>query len=79
MRYVFSTGKGNGIYRWAFFGDKNMPEDISVQFELTQAEIRLQEEKEKEINLPVFDNKSINTYTEQQIAQMRQQLASQKG
>jgi hypothetical protein len=35
---------------------------------LTQAEIRLQEEKEKEINLPVFDNKSIATYTEQQIA-----------
>jgi hypothetical protein len=30
MRYIFSTGKGNGIYRWAFFGDKNMPEDITV-------------------------------------------------
>jgi hypothetical protein len=30
MRYIFSIGKGNGIYRWAFFGDKNMPEDITV-------------------------------------------------
>jgi hypothetical protein len=29
MRYLYSVGPGNGIYRWAFFGDRNMPEDIS--------------------------------------------------
>ena len=28
MRYMYSIGPGNGIYKWAFFGDKEMPEDI---------------------------------------------------
>ena len=30
LRYAFTIGKGNGIYRWAFYGDKTMPDDITA-------------------------------------------------
>ena len=33
MRYLFSLGDGNGIFRWSFFGDKEIPSDLSQCFE----------------------------------------------
>jgi hypothetical protein len=30
LRYAFTIGKGNGVYRWAFYGDKTMPDDITA-------------------------------------------------
>jgi len=29
MRFVFSVGELNGIYKWAFYGDSSMPDDLS--------------------------------------------------
>jgi hypothetical protein len=55
MRYLYTVGKGNGIFRWSFFGDKEVPADLTVMFEKTQNEIRREEEKEKEpVLLPTF-------------------------
>ena len=33
MRFIFSLGDGNGIFRWSFFGDKETPSDITHHFE----------------------------------------------
>ena len=35
MRHLYSIGPGNGIFKWAFFGDKEMPHDLTTQFEKT--------------------------------------------
>jgi len=48
MRYLYTVGPGNGIYRWSFHGDKEMPLDMTVLFEKTQAEIKREEEKEQQ-------------------------------
>jgi len=71
MRYIYSVGAGNGIYKWAFFGDKEMPVDLASQCELLPDEIARKEAKESEIPMPTFDQGQLKTYTEQQIAQMR--------
>jgi hypothetical protein len=56
MRYLVSTGPGNGIYRWSFHGDKNEPEDLLALYEKTKVEIQREEIKEQaEITLPTFD------------------------
>ena len=33
MRYLVTIGEGNGIFRWAFFGDKEMLSDPSKYYE----------------------------------------------
>lgn len=38
MRFVFSIGELNGIYKWAFYGDTSMPEDITQHFEELESE-----------------------------------------
>lgn len=47
MRYLYTVGHGNGIYRWAFYGDKDIPSDLTLLFEKTQAEISREEAKEQ--------------------------------
>ena len=37
MRFMFSIGEGNGIFRWSFFGDREMPSDISKCYEELEA------------------------------------------
>ena len=56
LRFLYSVGPGNGIYRWAFFGDNSMPDDVLTLFEKTKVELDLElEKKNKDINLPTFD------------------------
>jgi hypothetical protein len=56
LRFLYSVGPGNGIYRWAFFGDHSMPDDVLTLFEKTKVELDLElEKKNKDINLPTFD------------------------
>ena len=38
MRFVFSVGDLNGIFKWSFYGDKTMPEDIYDYFEELESE-----------------------------------------
>lgn len=33
MRYMYSIGDGNGIFKWSFFGEKEMPSDMSRCYE----------------------------------------------
>jgi hypothetical protein len=33
MRFVYSLGDGNGLFRWAFFGDGDTPSDIERHYE----------------------------------------------
>lgn len=33
MRFVYSIGEGNGVYRWAFYGDREMPIDLYKYYE----------------------------------------------
>ena len=35
LRYLYTVGLGNGIFRWSFFGDREMPTDLTVLFEKT--------------------------------------------
>jgi hypothetical protein len=34
-RYIYTVGQGNGIFRWSFYGDKEVPADLTVLFEKT--------------------------------------------
>ena len=76
MRYLLSVGEGNGLYRWAFFGDKKQPDDLLSLFEKTENEKHLEETKDepKEVTLPTFDQKELEDFTEQGLAKMRQSL-----
>ena len=67
MRYLYSVGPGNGIYRWAFFGDRNMPEDISQLYEKTQSELNkeIETENSEEVAIPTFDQQDLLKYSEQ--------------
>ena len=65
MRFVYTIGPGNGIYKWAFYGDREMPADLLAQFEMLPDEISRQEAKEDEIPVPTFDQEQLKTYTEQ--------------
>jgi hypothetical protein len=47
MRFLYTIGAGNGIYRWAFYGDQTIPQDLTVLFEKTPAEIKREEAKEQ--------------------------------
>ena len=55
MRNLYTIGPGNGIYKWAFFGDKETPPDLSAQYEKTQVDLAKEEQKESAITLPTFD------------------------
>ena len=49
MRYMYTVGPGNGIFRWSFSGDKAMPLDLTVLYEKTNAEIKREEQKEEKL------------------------------
>lgn len=51
MRFLYSLGDGNGIFRWSFFGDKEVPSDLSRHYE----EIELKKEAKK-VEDPVFNH-----------------------
>ena len=75
LRYLYSVGQGNGIFRWNFFGDKDMPADLTVMFEKTQNEIKREEMKENEpVSLPTFKQSELKSYTEEQIGKLRSDL-----
>ena len=61
---MYSIGPGNGIYKWAFFGDKDMPDDMTEHFEKMPEEIALAEAKEGELPYPAFEQEHLKTYTE---------------
>ena len=66
LRHLYTVGQANGIFRWSFYGDREMPTDITVLFEKTQKEIQREEEKEKEpVSLPTFKQTELQTYTEE--------------
>ena len=75
MRYLYSIGPGNGIYKWAFYGDREVPVDLPAQFEMLPDEIAREEAKEGVIQIPTFDQEELKTYTEEQIAQMRENMS----
>ncbi len=75
MRYLYTVGPGNGIYRWAFFGDHEMPLDLTVLYEKTQEEIKREELKEMlAVQLPTFKQNELKTYTEEQISKLRTEM-----
>jgi len=38
LRFVLSVGELNGIYRWSFYGDKSMPDNIDMYCEEIEQE-----------------------------------------
>jgi hypothetical protein len=39
MRYMYTIGDGNGIFKWSFFGDKEVPSDISKCYEELEVKV----------------------------------------
>ena len=37
LRFVYSIGEGNGIYKWNFYGDKEMPLELNKYYEELEA------------------------------------------
>ena len=33
MKFLYSIGEGNGIFKWSFYGEKDMPLDITLHYE----------------------------------------------
>ena len=33
MRHVYTLGEGNGVFRWAFYGDREQPVDVTKVYE----------------------------------------------
>lgn len=62
-------GQFNGIYKWQFYGDKTMPDDVEEFYEELESEIKAKqamtdEEKEKRrINEGIFEQEELETYT----------------
>jgi len=70
MRFVFSVGELNGIYKWSFYGDKTMPEDIYSHYEELESEkaakaaMSLDEQDERRRNEGIFEQEELATYTQ---------------
>jgi hypothetical protein len=70
MRFLYSVGPNNGIFKWAFFGDKNLPDEppLNEYFEKTQREQeRKAAENNKAVTIPTWDENDLQTYTEDQL------------
>ena len=70
MRFLYSVGPNNGIFKWAFFGDKSLPEDPNLNefYEKTPKEYeRLEAERNKAVTIPTWNDKELQTYTEGQL------------
>ena len=59
MRFIYSIGEGNGIFKWSFFGEREMPLDITKHFEKLEEPSKT---KSKE-NEPMFADLELKTYT----------------
>jgi len=70
LRFVFSVGELNGIYKWAFYGDKTSPEDVSEFFEelesekVAKAAMSEAEKEQRRRNEGMFDQEELMTYTQ---------------
>lgn len=54
MRFIYTLGDGNGIFRWTFFGDKEHPSDWSTHYEELEAP-----KPEKKPQDTAFDNETL--------------------
>ena len=59
MNYVFTIGPMNGIYKWRFYGDKEMPSDITQVYEELPKTNQIKELTADE------SNRDLLTYTQQ--------------
>lgn len=61
MKFVFTIGDYNGLFKWIFYGDKTSPEDLSEYFEelesekIAKAKMSEDELEKKRVNEGVFD------------------------
>ena len=64
MRFMYSIGEGNGIFKWSFFGDREMPSDMTRCYE----ELEVQNENLKHPGEnPTFNHDDLLRMTNQQI------------
>ena len=64
MRFLYTLGDSNGIFRWSFFGDKEVPSDISMHFEELEPP-----KSQKQQQDPVFNHDELLKMTNLQIDQ----------
>ncbi len=57
MRFLFTLGDGNGIFRWSFFGDKEFPSDISRHYE--ELELPKPQASKSQDGEPVFKHEEL--------------------
>lgn len=69
MRFLFTVGDGNGIFRWSFFGDKEAPADMTKHYEEIEAPAPLLKVESGE---PTFNH---DTLLRQANSQVDDQLA----
>ena len=57
MKFMYSVGPRNGIFKWAFWGDKEMPEEmLNEYYERTEKEtLREKGEEKSGVSLPTWD------------------------
>jgi len=67
MKFMYSVGPRNGIFKWAFWGDKELPEGmLNEYYERTAKDEEAAKAEEKtELTLPTWDDNELKTYTEE--------------
>lgn len=69
MRFVFSVGELNGIYKWLFYGDSKHPDDITQFCEeleherLAKAQLTEEEKDQLKVGEGMFDQGELMSYT----------------
>ena len=70
MRFIYSYGEGNGIFRWNFYGDRDKGGDVTNYYEEIaddKAQIVMNQEE-----TAVFDDLELARMTEEQIAKYQE-------
>lgn len=64
MRFIFTIGDGNGLFRWTFFGDKETPSDLSKYYEELEAKPQVLAHT-GELGEPTFNHEELLKMTNQ--------------
>lgn len=63
LRFVFSVGELNGIYKWSFYGDKSLPDNLDMHFEEVEQEGVQNVAQDGDKESAIFEQEQLLTYT----------------
>lgn len=75
MKFIYSIGEQNGIFKWAFYGDKEINHELAKHYEeLVDVSKKSLKDNVRNENETFFKQEDLQNYTQQQIDQMKSML-----